>query len=413
MSHVTPEKVHSGSDVGLQQIDAGDIIHLFMQQHAVQKYAGWYEEACSQRQCALEVFNHPLFVNAIISEQMAAVHPQALSFMAKSPKSKVNMAKATSPLTVTAAPSVASMRSQGSKAFWAAFRKLYSAADKATVSFIQRLVNARKRQLHRQASRKHGVSSRGKLLPDSAAITVQNSPPTSIPVAAPILQTGTMSDNTTNEGRAINRSLIEHFFNQQAKKDARDSNRGFSLSRTVVSGGGHADKSQGISGSIHFNKNVVRWKRTKTQDQQLQDRVIAFLDTALYEAFWKTTWYRAAVAKLSGVPEERMMPNSKLPVSHVWWTNEPDECHWHIDTNTVGAAFVFTPETYVGGDLLVMTEHGIIRHKFKAGEIVGGQWQLLPHCNSKVAKGEDRRSFVLYLDKRVLSSSYKVVNKTE
>ena len=146
----------------------------------------------------------------------------------------------------------------------------------------------------------------------------------------------------------------------------------------------------------------------------MQDRVIAFMDTALHEAFGRTKWYQAAVAKLSAVPDERMIPSSaKLPVSHVWWTSEPDELHWHIDTNTVGAAFVFTPETYNGGDLLVMTEHGIVRHKFKAGEIVGGRWQLLPHCNSKVAEGVDRRSFVLYLDKRVLSSRYKVVNKAE
>lgn len=40
------------------------------------------------------------------------------------------------------------------------------------------------------------------------------------------------------------------------------------------------------------------------------------------------------------------------------------------------------------------------------GRVIGGSWPQRPHCNERVQSQEGRYSFVIYLDNRVLSTSY-------
>ena len=362
---------------------------------------------------SISIFLDPAFLNAVIEEYRKVTEPHSHLFSISSPKSKVTTAEiATADIpSPSKAQTLASKQSEMSKKFWADFRLSHPCLDKSTLTMIQKAVKTHKRKKRRDQMRKTSVSTRGRLLSKTAAVALQNTPPRSIPIVTPTLQTGTMSSTTTRRIAELNnrlKSRLKSTVGAAGQKDARDSNYGYSLSRTCVTGGSHSDRTREISGSIHFNKNIVRNpSQPRTEQQELQDSVIALMETSLYEAFGKTTWYKGACALLSDVPQSRMLPShTRLPVSHVWWTYEPEFLHWHIDTNTVGPAFVFTPEDYDGGDLMVMTETGLVRHKFKAGQIVGGHWQQLPHCNTKIADGEDRRSFVLYLDKRVLSSRY-------
>lgn len=111
--------------------------------------------------------------------------------------------------------------------------------------------------------------------------------------------------------------------------------------------------------------------------------------------------------KLKDVPLTRLIPGGYLPCSHIWFTTQPAERNVHIDTNTVPPGFVFCANTVNGGDLVVTERNGALRlFSTTEGRVIGGSWPQRPHCNEKVNSGEVRCSFVIYLDHRVLSTSY-------
>lgn len=78
----------------------------------------------------------------------------------------------------------------------------------------------------------------------------------------------------------------------------------------------------------------------------------------------------------------------------------------HHDYDTVQPAFIFCTQ---GGkkqneSLAALTPSGIHKNYFIDGYIIAGIWAQFPHCNLNPAA--DRRSFVVYLDHRVLCKSF-------
>jgi hypothetical protein len=117
--------------------------------------------------------------------------------------------------------------------------------------------------------------------------------------------------------------------------------------------------------------------------------------------------------KLQRVPDERLIPGRRVPISHIWMTSEPEAWHVHTDTNTIPPAFVFCVRTCNGGDLVVTTPEGkAVVIETTAGRVIAGKWAQLPHCNTKVLSGE-RHSYVCYLDHRVISTSWECKTKME
>jgi hypothetical protein len=142
----------------------------------------------------------------------------------------------------------------------------------------------------------------------------------------------------------------------------------------------------------------------------LQQEVIDMVRTVILEAFGEETWFKEVMHQYSAIPKDRFLADD-IPCSHIWWTKNPKAFHAHIDTNTLAPAFVFCPNTYKGGHLIAQLPTGEKRTvKLEEGVVAGGSWAQHPHCNSPVNKGEDRRSFVVYLDHRVISKSYIVVD---
>ena len=200
------------------------------------------------------------------------------------------------------------------------------------------------------------------------------------------------------------------------KPDRRDSNRGYSIALTVAPGGIYGDKDNGISGSIHLNRNIIKPSQNKYSDsrvycERLQMEVIDTIADVIEELYGNCSWYKATKAKLANIPKNRFLPGRNVPCSHIWYTSEPEVRHVHTDTNTLPPAFVFCPKTVTGGDLIVaMPDGSIQRVRLDAGVVAGGSWAQYPHCNEAVLQGHHRRSFVVYLDHRSISSSYIPVN---
>jgi hypothetical protein len=280
--------------------------------------------------------------------------------------------------------------------------------------------------------------------------------------------------------KSVHKKLLEHLSGGGQETMALfKSNEGKSLGHSVVTGGTHADRSKGISGSIHWNQNLNRKtarrsarlikqsvrrssrlaakkseselkkssakkkpsaqtlaaKKKKSAPkkavvrrstlirktpseleseaawQSLQREVIDMVRTVILETFGNTRWLKAAMKQYSAIPSERFL-SLDLPCSHIWWTVNPRAFHAHVDTNTLPPAFVFCPHTVDGGDLVVLLPSGRKRVvKLGEGVVLGGSWAQGPHCNTPVSPSDDRRSFVVYMDKRVASASYKVVDK--
>jgi hypothetical protein len=124
-------------------------------------------------------------------------------------------------------------------------------------------------------------------------------------------------------------------------------------------------------------------------------------------------WFKCAMEKLMNVPDDRLVPGRRIPISHIWMTSDPEKWHVHTDTNTVPPAFVFCVGRCVGGDLVVTTEDGkVVELDTSPGRVIGGKWAQLPHCNTPLISGE-RHSYVCYLDNRVLSTSWTCRTRVE
>lgn len=199
-------------------------------------------------------------------------------------------------------------------------------------------------------------------------------------------------------------------------------NSGVSLYKTVAPGGAHSmDKDESgasFQGSIHTNSNLL-WqksppKRTDLLElyeraQELQQRVVDVICRAIKETFGHTAWFKGAMEMLKDIPNEHLLPG--VPCSHIWWTRNPFARTVHHDHDSIPPAFVFCPATndFGGGELIVHLNGRTMKIPMTSGTMVGGAWAQFPHCTESVAWG-NRRSFVVYLDHRVISKSFKFVS---
>jgi hypothetical protein len=253
---------------------------------------------------------------------------------------------------------------------------------------------------------KKDVAARNKF--DFNSKLVQHRPDTGLSFI-PIRSHAKIKQKLLTRLQSLEEKLVAHFEGSSAQRlrggagnyqsDARDSNRGKSLSHTVVSGGQYANKRNDISGSVHLNSNL------KTA-RALQEEVNEVITEIVENSFGPQPWYMLLKFLLKDIPADRFIGTaSTLPCSHIWWTRDPKSFHVHCDNNTIGAAFIFCANTVEGGSLVIQTPDGSKHTKhLKAGEILGGSWAQYAHCNEPTEY--QRRSFVVYLDYRVLSSSY-------
>jgi hypothetical protein len=235
------------------------------------------------------------------------------------------------------------------------------------------------------------------------------------------MEQGNMSINNIVRLEALQEQLLVRLRGGTKKADARDSNSGYSLAKTVVNGGTPA-KTHKKSGSVHNNSTLANNRRTENkgrrvpgnekriqeaEDQSLQDLVYDTICNVTLETFGHKAWFKTLQGQMSEIPDDRLIPGRRVPLSHIWWTSNPKCRHVHLDTNTTGAAFVFCAKSVKGGELVV--NHpclGATKIHLIEGKIVGGLWAQYPHCNEQVDDCEDRHSFVVYLDHRAISQSY-------
>lgn len=189
-------------------------------------------------------------------------------------------------------------------------------------------------------------------------------------------------------------------------------NTGMSLYKTVTPGG---RKAKGKAGSIQMNSNIVRrntvpktnkGKIMHKQATGLQKQVVDVICGMIRDAFGKTPWFVACMELLKDIPNDRLLPG--IPCSHIWWTRNPKFRFIHHDTNTLPPAFVFCADgNFLGGELIIQHPGGRTEKiPLREGVIAGGAWAQRPHCVEATLRGF-RQTFVVYLDHRVLSKSYR------
>jgi hypothetical protein len=189
--------------------------------------------------------------------------------------------------------------------------------------------------------------------------------------------------------------------------NGRACNHGLSLGLTVAPGGTnvHGDGG-GWSGSIHLNPHLKR-------HPALQTEVIELVTDIVLEYYGQDWWFIELMRCLGDIPDSAFLPGTrKIPASAIWWSHSPEEYHVHCDTNALGAVFVFTAVTAPGGELVMDRpcngDFQLTKFHLSEGKIIGGRWGQFAHCNAPVVDSTiPRRSWVVYLDHRAISSSYR------
>lgn len=284
---------------------------------------------------------------------------------------------------------------------------------KAETTTDERKVNKeRSRQLLRQWRAKHGLNrATGFVLPKTN-------------IFLPFVKQNTLYDSPWFDGiphtcirdfpkhrletlMALEIELIKRTRTGDLAEHKYGANKGVNIGKSVVSGGSHACKTEGISGSIHDAKAA---KENKDLKVQVWDTIVG----VLHDAFHNELWFRrqvhlcAQLNKQSG--EERTIPNS--PISGIWMSFEGREEAIHCDRNIVGAIFVlslYQPEPG-SATLCVMSEGGNVKKvALLPMKVLGGTWGATSHCNLGLDHHatEFRRSWTLYLDGRVFGRNYK------
>lgn len=317
------------------------------------------------------------------------------------------------------------------RAIWGCIKQQYQ--DPIFISELKTRWKALQMKLHRAEKRTCGISKRGLFLSSSNAEQRTSAPKKlemkldqywGVPAElrfVPHTDERRISPDNLARLQSLDDKLVARLRGGNGpaankKPDARDSNRGTSLAKTVVSGGRYSNLARGISGTIHNNGNILD-KASNMNSQEaiesaaLQQEIYDVITDVIWDAFKDRLWFQGVMRKLESIDRQRLMPVAGrsqigLPVSHVWYSCDPGLERVHTDSNAIPPAFVFCPQTVTGGELIVQyPDEPPKRIKTDAGVIVGGCWAQFPHCNAEVKQG-DRRSFVVYLDHRVLSTSY-------
>lgn len=181
---------------------------------------------------------------------------------------------------------------------------------------------------------------------------------------------------------------------ESASKTSNNSHHGVSLAKTVVSGGTHASKKLGISGSIHWNQALA-------DNIALQLEVFDVVGQIVDNSFGKYPWFRKWMDFFDDHPHLKKMLIPKTPFTSVWWSFDERPFNIHHDWNTFGGACLVCPDEVPGGNIIVFSPDGC------RGKILCGRWGLSRHCTASVPTGEKRFSMVFYFDSRIFTGKYK------
>ena len=311
------------------------------------------------------------------------------------------------------------------RAFWVKVGRamMDKGASQESIAKLKRRVRQTfEKQQQAEWKRVHGVVKRGTVAKDSPSSrfpfqsVVMRELPNPIMSFVPPLVTRRLKLGHIQRLRELEAKLkIVLRIRGGYKRDARDSNNGYSLGRTTVNGGTHSSKEDGIAGSLHMNRTLTGMSRAKKNEcalrgvdaDQLQEDIVNAITDVILCSFGKSPWFTASLDKLKDIPEIRFLPGHKIPNSHIWFTIDPEAFHVHTDTNTIPPAFLICVSEAKGGELCCLPPIGGPRVvSFEQPTIVAGAWAQYPHCNLPVTKGE-RHSFVVYMDHRNLAESYK------
>jgi hypothetical protein len=287
-----------------------------------------------------------------------------------------------------------------SQVAWKLIRQKVSPEECTRLKRINR--NSKQREL--RAKNKH--KKHGSVTDDRPIFAFDRSLSTTSPAIdlafIPVALVRYMSHDKLTALQDMERKLLQTLSMDGDSGHRSAGNQGKSLGHTTVSGGTHARNN--YSGSIHINKNLIK-------HPILQQQVFKLVADIVLESYGQMSWFRETMLRLAAIPDSRLLPGRSVPSSHIWWTHTPKDGHMHVDKNSIGATFVFTAETVPGGELVVdqpmVGGYQQTTYHLTAGKIVGGSWSNFAHRNLRCDM--QRRSWVVYLDYRVLSARYKQV----
>ena len=172
----------------------------------------------------------------------------------------------------------------------------------------------------------------------------------------------------------------------------------------MVSGGGHANKQKGISGSIHDGRIA---RRHPELTKQIREVILEILEVA----FGNKLWYRRQVHLCQKLNQQSGEERTIGPASGFWLSTRPKHEAVHCDYNICGAIFVLSTYSSTAGTaaLCHLSEAGNVgKCHLVPGMVVGGTWGSRAHANNKVDATvmQERMSWNIYIDKRVFGSNY-------
>jgi hypothetical protein len=161
--------------------------------------------------------------------------------------------------------------------------------------------------------------------------------------------------------------------------------RGYSLAKTVVTGGSHACRDQEIRGSIHWNPTLI-------SHALLQQNVFQVIGSVLKESFGQQEWYRSVRKYYESNPHLKDILIPETPCTSLWWCHDGlpfEHFHW----NTVDIVFLFCAADLEGRNMYL-------------GKIIAGQWWQCKHMNESFLSEVGGFSMLAYFDTRIIGKHY-------
>jgi hypothetical protein len=182
------------------------------------------------------------------------------------------------------------------------------------------------------------------------------------------------------------------------------SHHGISLGYTAVTGGYYAKACWGDhTGSYHANQNFL-------DDPELLWDAIEVCCLVITTTYKNCGWY-IKLMEYYNLPENQhkkpfLLPGT--PCTNIWWSINSRGENKHVDWNAYGASFLFCPNNYQGGAIVLESNKMKsirCKHLMKLGQVLAGRWSRSHHYNETVGTDESRSSFVMYGDTRILEKT--------